>query len=396
MAVLWSLISIEDVIVLEYGPGGTTNYSRSRLLDSIGLKPENKNNLFTTHMREDDVVMGNASRLENAIVELDEVYHPKVIFVLASYITAVIGTDIQGICHYMQDRVSAQLIPVDTGSFKGDYTVGLREIYKLIAQEIPLPDPKKTQACNILGTSAGSYRIRSDIRELEDLLHKAFGIRMGAVLGSDSNLFAIEQMGGAALNLVLRAEALPCAEVLKNRFGTPLVYGSPYGYKGTLQWLKMVGSNLGKEADSALESALQVKAQNAVQLCRVAMMSKEHPAATVVGDYDLINGISTFLEDLGMKIAHKICNHSLRDIHEHDETIVQYNKEAEQLALLKELRGQLVFGDDITCNVIPQDSTGVCVSAPFIRRRQLATHMPIMGECGADWLLEKIYKYLES
>lgn len=35
--------------------------------------------LFTTHMNEDDVVMGDVTRLEEAIVELDKSYEPKVI-----------------------------------------------------------------------------------------------------------------------------------------------------------------------------------------------------------------------------------------------------------------------------------------------------------------------------
>ena len=46
-------------------------------------------------MNEDDVVMGDVTRLEEAIVELDKSYEPKVIFVVASSISAVIGTDIK-------------------------------------------------------------------------------------------------------------------------------------------------------------------------------------------------------------------------------------------------------------------------------------------------------------
>ena len=48
-------------------------------------------------MNEDDVVMGDVTRLEEAIVELDKSYEPKVIFVVASSISAVIGTDIKGV-----------------------------------------------------------------------------------------------------------------------------------------------------------------------------------------------------------------------------------------------------------------------------------------------------------
>lgn len=75
--------------------------------------------LFTTHMNEDDVVMGDVTRLEEAIVELDKSYEPKVIFVVASSISAVIGTDIKGVCNYMQREVQAELVAFEQGGFRG-------------------------------------------------------------------------------------------------------------------------------------------------------------------------------------------------------------------------------------------------------------------------------------
>ena len=57
MGILWSLLNIEDSIVVEYGPAGTTHFSMS-LFGELGIEQENR--LFTTHMREDDVVMGES------------------------------------------------------------------------------------------------------------------------------------------------------------------------------------------------------------------------------------------------------------------------------------------------------------------------------------------------
>ena len=98
MGILWSLLCIEGSVVLEYGPAGTTHYSVS-LFGNLGVDQQNR--LFTTHMSEDDVVMGDVSRLERALVEIDEGYAPRVIFVVASSVSAVIGTDLRGVCAYM-------------------------------------------------------------------------------------------------------------------------------------------------------------------------------------------------------------------------------------------------------------------------------------------------------
>ena len=129
MGILWSLLPIDGCVVLEYGPAGTTHFSMS-LFGELGESQQDR--LFTTHMSEDDVVMGDVSRLEKAIVEIDSSFAPKVIFVVASSVAAVIGTDIKGVCSYMQEQVSAKLIAFEQGGFRGDYSVGLAEAYKLL------------------------------------------------------------------------------------------------------------------------------------------------------------------------------------------------------------------------------------------------------------------------
>ena len=124
MGILWSLLCIKDSVIVEYGPAGTTHYSMG-LFDELGIDQQNR--LFSTHMSEDDVVMGDVSRLEKALMEVDEGYHPKVIFVVASSVSAVIGTDLRGVCAYMQEKVAARLIAFEQGGFRGDYSIGLRE-----------------------------------------------------------------------------------------------------------------------------------------------------------------------------------------------------------------------------------------------------------------------------
>ena len=60
MGILWSLLNIQDSVIVEYGPAGTTHFSMS-LFGELGIEQENR--LFTTHLREEDVVMGDTSRL---------------------------------------------------------------------------------------------------------------------------------------------------------------------------------------------------------------------------------------------------------------------------------------------------------------------------------------------
>ena len=64
MAIIWSLMPIQNAIVLEYGPAGTTHFGGG-LYSSLGIRLSQS--LFTTHISEDDVIMGDVTRLEKII-----------------------------------------------------------------------------------------------------------------------------------------------------------------------------------------------------------------------------------------------------------------------------------------------------------------------------------------
>jgi len=125
-----------------------------------------------------------------------------------------------------------------------------------------------------------------------------------------------------------------------------------------------------------------------------AMMEGVRPKATLFGDYDLLRGLGDFLGEIGFTVENRICNHSLQDMPEAVPEIVYPASEEEKLAVLKSLKGNLVLGDDIAAHVVSKDNTCLTVSSPIFRQRQIATHLPIMGMCGADWLMEAVYQYL--
>ena len=202
MGILWSLLAIEDSVIVEYGPAGTTHFSMS-LFGELGVDQQNR--LFNTHMIEDDVVMGDVSRLEKSLVEVDQGYRPRVIFVVASSVSAVIGTDLQGVCAYMQEKVDARLIAFEQGGFRGDYSAGIQAAYRLLAEDVAEADvPRNAGTYNILGASAGSFRMESDVREIERLMREAFGMELNACLCLDTSVEKIQRMGCAEINLAVR------------------------------------------------------------------------------------------------------------------------------------------------------------------------------------------------
>ena len=394
MGIIWSLLAVQGAIVLEYGPAGTTHYSMG-LYGGLGLRFQNR--LFTTHMSEDDVVMGDVTRLEEALVELDKNYAPKVIFVVASSVTAVIGTDIKGVCRYMQNEVKAKLVAFEQGGFRGDYSVGLAETYKLLVRNLPQKGVAQEKGLyNIIGASAWRYRMASDIWEVKSLLSEALGLSCNACLCCDTSVEELQAMGKAQVNIVLGNEGLAAAQYLEEKFGTPYVYAAPYGYSGTVRFLESVGEAVGEMPQPLVLMRLRMKEKGMSMLSMFAMMGGgKTKQAVVKGDYDLVQGVSAFLEQAGISVVHKMCAHSLKAIAEPAADVESYAEEGEWLQLIRGLHATLIFADDVALTQADASNMKVLISAPFMNG-VVATHLPFMGEKGADFLLEQIQGYYQQ
>lgn len=394
MGIIWSLLAVQGAIVLEYGPAGTTHYSMG-LYGGLGLRFQNR--LFTTHMSEDDVVMGDVTRLEEALVELDKNYAPKVIFVVASSVTAVIGTDIKGVCRYMQNEVKAKLVAFEQGGFRGDYSVGLAETYKLLVRNLPQKGVAQEKGVyNIIGASAWRYRMASDIWEVKSLLGEALGLSCNACLCCDTSVEELQAMGKAQVNIVLGNEGLAAAQYLEEKFGTPYVYAAPYGYSGTVRFLESVGEAIGEMPQPLVLMRLRMKEKGMSMLSMFAMMGGgKTKQAVVKGDYDLVQGVSAFLEQAGISVVHKMCAHSLKAIAEPAADVESYAEEGEWLQLIRDLRATLIFADDVALTQADASNMKVLISAP-VMNGVVATHLPFMGEKGADFLLEQIQGYYQK
>lgn len=395
MGIVWSLLSIKDAMLLEYGPAGTTHYSMG-FYSAVGVTWRQR--LFTTHMNEDDVVMGDVSRLEQAVLEIDAEYQPAVLFVVASSISAVIGTDLKGVCRYLQEKTKAKLIALEQGGFRGDYSIGLKEVYKVLVTKLAKEETERVAGTvNILGASAYSYRIASDIWEISNLLAEGLDLKVGTVLCHETTIKAIENIGSAEINLVLREEALPAAKLLEKKFGQPYICGQPYGYTDTLHWLEEIGAALGRKVASSLVGRLQRKAGEAGAYNFYFRMSSGMRAqAFLLGEYQTVQGIGKFFGQLGLPVAGKICQHSLKNIAQAAEDVEYLPVEKDRIGRLRSLEKTLVLADETSLGLCGDSNTKLCVSVPLLNGALRATHLPIVGEKGADWLLEALELYLQN
>ena len=203
-------------------------------------------------------------------------------------------------------------------------------------------------------------------------------------------------MGLAQVNIVLGNEGLAAAKYLQEKFGTPYVYAAPYGYSGTVRFLESVGEAIGEMPQPLVLMRLRMKEKGMSMLSMFAMMGGgKTKQAVVKGDYDLVQGVSAFLEQAGIRVVHKMCAHSLKAIAEPAADVESYAEEGEWLQVIRGLHDTLLFADDVTLTQADASNMKVLISAPFMNG-VVATHLPFMGEKGADFLLEQIQGYYQK
>lgn len=391
MAIISTLLQIKDSVVLEYGPEGTTHFSMN-FYNQLGQKYLNR--LFTTGIDDNDVVMGDAVRLEEAILEIDVLYKPKVIFVTASSVISIIGTDVVGICNAMQNKVQAKLIAINCSGLSADFSAGLTSIYLTLAEQFLQPAvPKQKNKYNILGASLLNFRAEADIWELQNLLNEAFGYEMLHCLALDTTTQAISELGSAELNIVLSAEAVPCAEYIQKVTGIPYIYFVPYGYAGTSEFLRLVAEVIQKPVSVDLKNRLLEKQRMQKIFFNSPILLKEGKKIFIKGNYDVAIGLKKYFQSSNLPVDFCLCHHRLSGVM-NEEKITYLKNEQEYLDIIRRLHGYFILGDEITLSECAEDNFKLCISQPTISFKNIAKHLPFMGEKGADMLFEQLQQYL--
>ena len=376
MGILWTLLSIEDAIILEYGTAGTTSYV-SKVSSILGINTENR--LFTTTMNQDDVVMGDTKKLEKKIIELDKTYSPKVIFVMASSVSSVIGSDVNGVISYMSEEVNAKLIPFTQGGFSGDYSSGIKFVYTKLIKELALDNYEKENSYNILGISSMNHSAKLDVLEINNMMSEYFGMKENVVLSYETNIDKIKKSSKAKINIVLSYEGLEAAKILKERFDIPYVYKLPIGYKATLEWLLEISKILD----------VNINTDN-IQIPNIK--PNQNAKALIYAEYDKALGLEEFLKELGINVYKNISTHNTKKIL--NAKITNIKTEKEKLDLFKSLNNTLILGDNTLTKTANNTNTHINVDNVLLDIPNKS--ISIFGIKSADYIKQECERYIST
>ena len=298
MGTLWTLASVRDAALIEYGCMGHMLYGRV-FLNQAGISEACR--LYSTHIDETDISLGDTRRLKGAIDEIIKGDKPKIVFLLPSSVPTVIGTDLPAVCEELQPEYpDVRLLPFGCGGFDVCGHHGVQEALLLLAKTLPRDTEKTPRSTfNLIGSCADLFRFQADAEELVRIMQGAFGMQPLCVMTSDTSVGQMEQMGGAHINLVIRREGEPAAKHLKKRFGTPYLLERPYGIEGTVQWIKKIGQISGLTPDHSFIRAEAEKAKNQMSsaMPHFKYVIRSHPDEATIslgGHADVVKGVLSY------------------------------------------------------------------------------------------------------
>jgi nitrogenase molybdenum-cofactor synthesis protein NifE len=385
MGIIWTLSSIKDACVIEFGPAGTTHYA----VEGIGsLNGEDEAKIYSTHMDQSDVTFGKYDRLEKAIVEIDKNVSPKYIFVMASSISSIIGADILSVCDMLKDITNAKLIPITTGGLKDDYNVGVEDALEMLVTEIVKDKDKDINKYNILGFNIDKYNYLSDAKEVERIMKELFDKELNTIFTTDSSIENIENAAKASLNIVVRKEALKAAEYMKEKYNIPYVYKNLYGLKNTIKFIEAIKEIDGYELnEEKYNEEIDFVKKSMFGIKRKFYFYEETKDCAVFGDYDTVMGMSDMLNELGLNVDRKEILYKTTC---EDTDVLISTSELDRMKYLKEKELLILLGDGPSIDMNHNSKLDLQVSNPNLEKINIYPYTPFIGFRGCVYIIENI------
>ena len=171
---------------------------------------------YCSMLKEDETIFGNDEILLGKIDDACEKVSPPFVAVIGSPITALIGTDMQGIAEISENRTGIPTIAVDTTGF-GTYQDGLFKAFASCLDKFGF-DGEGNKGTVILGIDKFDYHTCADREFLESKVRSAGHDPAGCMPGDGVAFF--DDLAHADSCLAVSVAGMRMARLLRKRFGT--------------------------------------------------------------------------------------------------------------------------------------------------------------------------------
>ncbi len=244
-----------DSVSLIHGPPGCVHHNFSLIHATLqetgaGRYP----GIRHTSLGEEEIIFGGEGALEEGI-KAAAAENPAVIYVLTACIAETIGDDVQAVC---RGDFGIPVIPIPTsgflgGGFERGLVNALRELSRQARQQARDPS-----CITVIGEKNLEYEVEENFIEVKRLLG-LLGLEIQLRLARGITAREIQRLGASSLNILREPALVPIGEELRQRFGTPCIPSFPVGLRGTIEFLKEVGTCMRLDPAPAIRSEMELQ-----------------------------------------------------------------------------------------------------------------------------------------
>ena len=361
-----ALFDLGGISVIHDASGCTGNYTGYDEPRWFGSSSK----VFCSGLREIDAVMGNDEKLMDNAVKAGELFPPRLYAVIGSPVPMVIGSDLRGIAHELEERTGVPTLGFDANGIQL-YDKGISDALCALIRRFAKPAERIVpRSVNLLGTNPLDLGPGENADDLEKALTDR-GWRVAGKMAMGAAMEQVEALSGAQVNLVVTASGLAAAKLLREKFCTPYVVGTP----------------LAGCAD--VFSALEETARDGV--CR-ALRDKAGDGVLIVGEQVCANSLRRALLNKAPGLGVTVASMTAFSEELAGDGDMAVPEEAQLSALLASGRFRTLIGDPVLGDLLPGGMRLIPFPHPALSSKLYWKRVPRFLSAELTALLEDIIK----
>jgi len=234
-----------DIVNLVHGPIGCSFYAwLTRRNQTDGINEGNENYIpycMSTDMQDSDIIFGGEKKLEKAIQEAYDLFHPKAIAVFATCPVGLIGDDIHAVSKKMKEKFGdCNVFAFSCEGYKGvsqsaGHHIANNQVFTHVVGKSTTEKTEKFKI-NLLG----EYNIGGDGFEIDRIFHKC-GITNISTFSGNSTYDKFASANQADLSAVMCHRSINyVADMLETKYGIPWIKVNFIGAEATAKSLRKI------------------------------------------------------------------------------------------------------------------------------------------------------------
>ena len=251
-----------DIVNLVHGPIGCSFYAWLTRRNQTSASGEKNENFIpyamSTDMQDSDIIFGGEKKLEAAIQEAYDLFHPKGIAVFATCPVGLIGDDIHAVARKMKEKFGdCNVFAFSCEGYKGvsqsaGHHIANNQVFRHM---VGTSSTEKTDKYKI--NLLGEYNIGGDGFEIDRILKKC-GITNIATFSGNSTYDQFASANQADLSAVMCHRSINyVADMLEVKYGIPWIKINFIGANSTAKSLRKIAKYFGdKELIDRVEEVI--------------------------------------------------------------------------------------------------------------------------------------------